>query len=64
MFYHIIVYMCHCSLNNIFQVVSDKFKTAKRSEQLSNDIRLFAIPERSFNYNEYQDGLISDDFKM
>ena len=64
MFYHIIVYMCRCSVNNIFQVVRDKFKTAKMSGQFSNDIRLFAIPERSFNCNEYQDGLISDDFKM
>ena len=56
--------MCRCSVNNIFQVVRDKFKTAKMSGQFSNDIRLFAIPERSFNCNEYQDGLISDDFKM
>ena len=29
----------------------------------SNHIALLNIPERLYNYAEYQDGLVSDDFK-
>ena len=30
--------------------------------QHSYDIGLLDIPERTYDYNQYQDGLVSDDF--
>jgi len=35
----------------------------KRECQDLNYLELLDIPEHTYNYTEYQDGLISDDFK-
>ena len=34
----------------------------KSNYQSSFDVTLLDIPERSYDYSEYQDGLVSDDF--
>ena len=35
----------------------------KKIQYVSNDGTLPNIPERTYNYEEYRDGLISDDLK-
>ena len=60
--YHFLAFTCHCNLFNISQIVKFKFIHAKQSHGLADDIALLNIPERAYNYSEYQDGLISDDF--
>jgi len=35
----------------------------KQLQYGSNDVMLLDIPKRTYNYEEYQDGLITDDFK-
>ena len=35
----------------------------KTKHQNFNDLKLQNIPEGTYNYTEYRDGLISDDFK-
>ena len=39
------------------------FNRNSGTEEGSNNIALLNIPERACNYTEYQDGLVSDDFK-
>ena len=38
-------------------------KEIKSSFIKNYDITLLDIPERTYNYSQYQDGLVSDDFK-
>ena len=40
-----------------------KYFTNKNKSQNSFDLGLLDIPECTYNYTEYQDGLVSDDFK-
>ena len=40
-----------------------QFCSKTRSQDDSNHIALLNIPESLYNYAEYQDGLVSDDFK-
>ena len=39
-----------------------KFFAVKKSSRNSYNLTMLNIPERTYNYNEYQDGLVSDDF--
>ena len=63
-FYHFLTYTCHCNVVTTLQTVEEKFK--KHWNNVSNvhynDAALLNIPNRTYNYNEYQDGLVSDDF--
>ena len=58
---HFFVYTCHSkfSIKRKIQMFSNK----RKSNQCSFDVALLDIPERTYNYSEYQDGLVSDDFK-
>ena len=64
--YHFLTYTCHCnvvsSLQTMEQIVM-KYFTKSNKSQNSNDYVLLDIPECAYNYSEYRDGLISDDFK-
>jgi len=63
--YHFLTYTCHCNVVIMFQSGKQKMMNIyfkKRECQDSNYLHLLDIPERA-NYTEYQDGLISDDFK-
>ena len=40
-----------------------KYCSKNKTCQNSIDIELLNIPECTYNYTEYQDGLVSDDFK-
>ena len=57
---HFLVYTFHCSF-----AIKEKLMilfTRKKSNHSSFNVALLDIPERTYNYSEYQDGLVSDDF--
>ena len=66
LFYHFLTYTCHC--NVVTGLISIKEKIIKLCNKENDDhsnhinIALLDIPERAYNYNEYRDGLVSDDF--
>ena len=57
---HFLTYTFHCSV--AIKENLAKFWNRKKPSN-SFDVALLNIPERTYNYNQYQDGLISDDFK-
>ena len=65
--YHFLTYTCHCDvtgmLKSIKQKLMIKFCKKNNISEMSNSIALLDIPECTYNYTEYRDGLISDDFK-
>ena len=65
--YHFIAYTCQCDIVNSLQTSLGKllkicYKSYFKDTSLF-DVELLNIPERTYNYSEYQDGLVSDDFK-
>ena len=64
--YHFLMYTYHCNivstLQNMEQAIM-KYFTKDNKSQNSNHQTFLDIPECRYNYSEYQDGLISDDFK-
>ena len=64
---HFLIYTCHCNVVIILVTLKEKLmklcSRRKPNDQHSNEISLLNIPERTYNYREYQDGLVSDDFK-
>ena len=58
---HFLIYTIHCN----FTIKENLLKLWKRrkSNRRSYDVALLNIPECTYNYSEYQDGLVSDDFK-
>ena len=65
--YHFITYTCSFDTVNILQTSVDKLlifccRTHYKHKSWF-DVELLNIPERAYNYSEYQDGLVSDDFK-
>ena len=63
-FYHFLTYTCRCNVVILLQNLKRKLmKLGCKSDNLRFDVALLNIPERTYNYSEYQDGLISDDFK-
>ena len=57
---HFLVYTFHCSFT-----IKEKLMilfTRKKSNHSSFNVALLDIPERTYNYSEYRDGLVSDDF--
>ena len=64
--YHFLTYTCNYNVMALIQSMKQKFKRLYRMKQLQHDhnnIALFNIPERTYNYAEYRDGLVTDDFK-
>ena len=63
-FYHFLTYTCRCNVVILLQNLKRKLmKLGCKSDNLRFDVALLNIPERTYNYSEYQDGLFSDDFK-
>ena len=60
--YHFLTYTCHCNIENILRALKIQLLKYRRKENQLFNIALLNIPERTYNYNEYQDGLISEDF--
>ena len=68
--YHFLCYTCHCNVAGAMQHSKQKLMKLcnlccnNHSEHSSRfDIELLNIPERTYDYAEYQDGLASSDFK-
>ena len=65
--YHFLIYTCHCDVTCLLKTIKEKLMTKlckkKNLSHVSNNIALLNIPECTYNYTEYRDGLVSDDFK-
>jgi len=62
--YHFITYTCNCNIMIKLLAIKGKLKTLCCNEKQSNfnDMQLLNIPDCTFNYSEYREGLVSDDF--
>ena len=64
--YHFFTYTCHCDATHMLRIAKQKLMTKlcnkRNSSSDLNDIALLNIPECTYNYTEYRDGLVSDDF--
>ena len=64
-FYHFLTYTCHCDVVNKIKIARQMIHlhiTKKNKYQNINYLEGLEIPECTYNYNEYQDRLVSDDF--
>ena len=66
--YNFLTYTCHCDITRMLKTTKLKLMMKlckkKSSSCVSNSIALLNVPERTYNYNEYRDGLVSDDFRQ
>ena len=66
--YHFLTYTCHhnviCLLKTTKQKLMTKLCKKKNLSRVSNNVALLNIPECTYNYTEYRDGLVSDDFNQ
>ena len=60
--YHFLTYTCHCNIENALYSIKEKWSNSFTKDHHAVDIALLNIPECAYNYSEYQDGLVSDDF--
>ena len=61
--YHFLIYTCPCNVVISTVTLKEKLINLRKSKNHHHDISLLNIPECTYNYSEYQDGLVSDDFK-
>ena len=65
--YHFLTYTCHWDFVIMLQTGKQKMlKYIRKSNIFQENLyqhELLDIPKCTYNYTEYQDGLISDDFK-
>ena len=64
--YHFFTFTCHCNIENTLQNIKRKLvQFTTRNHRVNNiNIALLDIPECTYNYSEYQDELVSDDFAI
>ena len=60
--YHFVTFALHWNIIDIFHMVKGKVMNKFCTTTSHENTVLFNIPERTFNYNEYREGLTSDDF--
>ena len=64
--YHFLTYTCQCNIAGTLQTLKCIFTGSycknNNKPETSFDAELLNIPECTYNYTEYQDGLVSDDF--
>ena len=60
--YHFLTYTCHCNIENALHSIKEKWSNYFTKDHHAIDVALLNIPECAYNYSEYQDGLVSDDF--
>ena len=61
--YHFLTYTSKCNVGITLQNFKNKaIKLFGKNHNSSFDVKLLNIPECTFAYNEYQEGLVSDDF--
>lgn len=59
--YNFLTYTCHYDIENTLHTVKGKLVKCRRKDNSIN-VALLEIPECTYNYSEYRDGLVSDDF--
>ena len=62
--HHFFTYACHFNTATMFQAIKETMINKETKWQDLNSIKLLKIPECTYNYTEYQDGLISEDFSQ
>ena len=62
--YHFLTYTYRCKVIDNLHVVLENLKYffKLKTSRMKRLTEFLNIPERTFNYTAYQDGLISDDF--
>ena len=60
---HIITYSLHCDLISVLKAKTNKITWFKKSEQFCGINSSLQIPDRAYNYTEYRDGFVSNDFR-
>ena len=60
--YHFLTYTCHCNIENTLHAVKIQLLKCRRKDDRSINVALLNVPDCTYNYSEYQDGLISEDF--
>ena len=62
--YHFLTYTFQCNIENTIQLFKERLIKCCKKDQLEQtyDNTLLNIPECAYNYSEYQDGLVSNDF--
>ena len=65
MLHHFFAYTCHFNIEIPLQALNHKLVNLYYKNNLKDtfDVELLNIPECTYNYTEYQEGLVSDDFK-
>ena len=58
---HFFLYTFHCNFS--IKGKLELFINKRKPNQPLFDVAMLDIPERKYNYSEYQDGLVSDDFR-
>ena len=63
--YHFFTYTCHCNIVMALHNGKQKLMQLCSKKQLQNESSdvILRIPEPTYNYEEYQDGLVTEDFK-
>ena len=64
--YHFLTYTCHYNVATTLYNTKEKLTqlcSKKQFKHNSFNVALLNIPERLYNYSEYQDGLVTDDFR-
>ena len=62
MVYHFLTYTCHCNIENTLHAVKIQLLKCRRKDDHLINVALLNVPNCTYNYSEYQDGLISEDF--
>ena len=63
--YHFLTYKCHCNVARVLLILKNKLNILSSKIYENNfNAELLNIPECTYNYTEFQDGLVSDDFKQ
>jgi len=66
--YHFLTFTCHCNMENMLWDVKQKmincYHLMHYTHRRSDHVMTYKIPEQTYNYTEYQDGLVSDDFNQ
>ena len=53
--YHLLTYTCHCNVAGVLQTLKNKFtRLSNKIYENDFDVELLNIPERTYNYTEYQ----------
>ena len=65
--YHLLMYTCHCNVAIALKILKGKVLKLCHKNQFKHKskfkVELLNIPKCTYNYAEYRDGLVSDDFK-